>query len=138
MQRARCTGNRARRGVELTAALVSAFVVSVALLLAIQAYYHSGLALRRTTNRARAMMILESQAEVMRAAGLGALPKNGAHAFPAEALRGLPGATGALMVARGPARGMRTVRLEIEWPEAKGPQGAASLVFAVGPGGQES
>jgi len=117
--------------VELTAALISAFVVSLALLLAIQAYYHGSVALHRTTNRARAMMILESQAEVMRAAGLGALPQPGTHVLPEEALRGLPGASGSLTVAEGPRAGMRTVRLQIEWSEEDGPRGQASLLFGI-------
>ena len=131
MRHARHIRSGVSRGAELTAALISAFVVSVALLLAIQAYYHGSVALERTTNRARALMALESQAEVMRAAAGGALPRPGTHAFPAEALRGLPGATGSLTVKQGPAAGMRTVRLEMEWPEEKGPPGHATLVFAV-------
>jgi hypothetical protein len=124
--------------VELTAALISAFIVSVALLLAIQAYYHGGVALERTTNRARAMMVLESQAEIMRAAGIGALPQPGTHILPGEALRGLPGATGSLTVAEGPRGGMRTVRLDIEWPEENGPRGKASLLFAMSQDGLSS
>lgn len=138
MSRVRQLQNWRTRGVELAAALISAFVVSVALLLAVQAYYHGSVALQRTRDRARAMMILESQAEVMRAAGLGALPQPGTHVLPEEVLRGLPGATGSLTVATGPRAGMRTVRLQIEWPEEDGPPGQESLLFAMSEDGLSS
>jgi len=126
-----------RRGSELAGALVGALVVSVALLIAIQAYYQSSLALARTTNRARAMMVLESQAEALRAAGAAALPKPGMHALPTETLRGLPAATGSLTVRPGPAAGMTMVSLHLEWPERKGPPGQARLVFALSTQGMD-
>jgi hypothetical protein len=123
---------RSRRGSELTGALIGATVVSIALLMAIQAYYQSSIALARTTNRARALMVLESQAEALRAAGYSALPAPGTHAMPTEMLRGLPGATGSLAVSPGPAPSMRTVSFRMTWPERNGPPGEARLVFAMG------
>jgi len=129
---------RRPRGGSLTAALIAAFILTVALLISLQAYYHCSVATARTTDRARALMVLESQAEVMRAAGMALLPEPGRHAVPAEALRGLPGATGTLQVRRGPVAGMRTVTLELEWPEEHGPTGHASLVFAMSSQGMES
>jgi len=122
---------RATRGGSLTAALIAAFVISVALLIALQACYHSSVALARTTNRARAVMVLESQAETLPAAGCAALPEPGRHALPAETLRGLPGATGELAVEPGPVAGMRLVSLTLRWPEEHGPAGSASLTLAM-------
>jgi hypothetical protein len=129
---------RSRRGGSLMAALISAFVLSVALLLALQAYYHASAALTRTTNRSRALMVLESQAETLRAAGFAALPLPGRHALPAEALRGIPGAAGSLMVEPGPAPGMRMVTLELTWQEGDGPPGQVSLVFGMAAQGMDS
>jgi len=119
-------------------ALMATFVLSVALLLALQAYYHASAALARTSNRSRALMALESQAEVLRAAGFAALPTPGRHAIPSEALRGLPGATGSLTVKRGPAPGMRMVTLEVGWQEKGGPPGRTSLVFGMAARGMDS
>jgi len=119
------------------AALIAAFIVSVAMLMALQAYYHATNAVAHTANRARALMILESQAETMRAAGFAMLPEPGRHAIPAEALRGLPGATGTLRVQPGPASGMRMVTLETRWPEEHGPAGQVRVVFAMSSQGMD-
>jgi hypothetical protein len=99
--------------------------------LALQAYHHASNALARTTNRARALMVLESQAETLRAAGAAALPAPGRHALPAEALRGFPGATGTLRVEPGPVPDMQQAALELTWPETSGPDGRVELVFAL-------
>jgi len=126
------------RGGSLTAALIATFVLSVAMLLALQAYYHASAALTRTTNRSRALMALESQAEVLRAAGFAALPEPGRHAIPAETLRGLPGAGGSLTVKPGPTPGMRQVSLEVTWQEGDGPPGRTSLVFGMAAQGMDA
>ena len=94
----RPAGRTTRRGANLTASLVATGVVVVALLMVLQGYYHCSEALKRTQNRSRALMVLESQAETIRAAGFGALPPVGQHAMPAEALQGLPGASGSLIL----------------------------------------
>ncbi|MBM3474558.1 MAG: hypothetical protein FJX75_14945 [Armatimonadetes bacterium] len=119
------------------AALIAAFVVSMAMLMALQAYYHATTALAHTANRARALMILESQAETMRAAGFAMLPHLGRHAIPSEALRGLPGATGTLLVQPGPTAGMRLVTLEMRWPEEHGPAGQMRVVLAMSSEGMD-
>jgi hypothetical protein len=131
-------GTLGRRAGSLTAALIAAFILSVGLLLALQAYYHSSVAVARTANRARALMVLESQAETMRAAGFAMLPEPGRHPLPSEALRGLPGATGTLQVRPGPVAGMRLVTLELKWPEEHGPPGRTDLVFAMSAQGMDS
>jgi hypothetical protein len=76
-------------------------------------------------------MVLESQAEILRAAGAAGLPQPGKHALPAETLRGLPGAVGSLSVRPGPTPGLSTVSLHVEWSEPKGPPGQANLLFAL-------
>lgn len=126
-----------RRGGSLMGALLAMFVLSVGMLLAVQAYYHTSAALTRTTNRSRALMVLESQAETLRAAGFAALPAPGRHALPAEALRGLPGATGSLTVRSGPAPGMQTVSLDLTWQEGDRPPGRTSLVFGMSARGMD-
>lgn len=125
------------RGTSLTEALGAAFVISMAMLLALQTYYHASVALTRTSHRARGLMILESQAETMRAAGMAMLPSPGRHALPSEALRGLPGATGALIVKPGPAPGMRLATLELRWPENNGPPGRCEITFAMSSEGMD-
>ncbi|MBM3497972.1 MAG: hypothetical protein FJX74_04800 [Armatimonadetes bacterium] len=129
---------RSRRGGSLMAALIATFVLSVGMLLALQAYYHCSAALARTSNRSRALMALESHAEILRAAGFAALPEPGRHAIPAEALRGLPGATGSLTVKPGPAPRMRTISLEVRWQEGDRPPGRTSLVFGMAEQGMDS
>ena len=112
-------------------------MIGIGLLIAVQAYYQSSLALARTGDRARALMVLESQAETLRAAGAAGFPKPGVHALPSETLRGLPGASGSLIVTRGPVEGLKLVSLRLEWPERTGPPGEARLAFAVSPRGME-
>jgi hypothetical protein len=119
------------------AALIAAFVVSLAMLLALQAYYHATTALAHAANRARALMVLESQAETMRAAGFAMLPEPGRHALPSEALRGLPGSTGTLLVRPGAVAGMRMVTLEMQWSERSGPGGQMRVVFAMSSRGMD-
>ncbi len=127
----RPAGRTTRRGANLTASLVATGVVVVALLMVLQGYYHCSEALKRTQNRSRALMVLESQAETIRAAGFGALPPVGQHAMPAEALQGLPGASGSLIVKDGPSRDMRLVTLDLQWRDGDQPVGESEILFAM-------
>ena len=76
-------------------------------------------------------MILESQAEVIRAAGYGALPQPGRHPMPSDLLQGLPGARGSLNVRSGPAPNMRLVTLRADWRDGHQPAGEIEILFAM-------
>ena len=121
----------------LIAALVGCFALIGALTIALQGYTHGSAALRRARDRATATLVLESQVELLRAGGFAALPPAGAQPFPAEQLRGLPGAAGSVEVAPGRTPTLRRVRLSVDWRPEGGPPGHEELVFVMSAHGMD-